>query len=357
MYKLLLVDDEPIIREGLAQMIRWQALELTLTASCGDALTALDSMMDDMPDILLTDIRLPGVSGLELIGRAVSLHPMLQTIVLSGYDMFEYAQQAMKYGVMEYLLKPCSREELEEALRRACNAADRQRRHMVYLYDERRRRIRSLVDSFSALGADGQDARQLERQVHELARTVEDPSLLQETLIALVTAAAGSDQSEWGMAVIADALGAHEGLEPLIVRALLRLHSEGGSARGSDFIRQMTAYVNAHYADESLSLQYIADKVVYMNADYIGREFSRAVGRKFSSYLLETRMEQAKRLMRADASLHSYEIAERVGLGKNPHYFSQLFRKYTGLTPREFRRRLQEGIDAGSEKQTKTSDN
>ena len=67
MYKLLLVDDEPIIREGREKMIDWEKLSLTLTASCADAIAALDSMMDDMPDILLTDIRLPGVSGLELV--------------------------------------------------------------------------------------------------------------------------------------------------------------------------------------------------------------------------------------------------------------------------------------------------
>lgn len=60
MYKLLLVDDEQIIREGLARMIDWEGLGLTLTASCSNALAALDSMTDDMPDILLADVRMPG---------------------------------------------------------------------------------------------------------------------------------------------------------------------------------------------------------------------------------------------------------------------------------------------------------
>ncbi len=345
MYKLLLVDDEPIIREGLEQMIDWDKLGLTLTASCSNAISALDSMMDDMPDILLTDIRLPGMSGLELVNRALALHPMLQTIILSGYDTFQYAQQAVKYGVIEYLLKPCSQQELEEALQRACHALDRQNQHVLYLYGERRKRIKALVDSFSALRQEETDAAQLEKQVHELVKTVEDPSLLQETLICMVTQNMGSGQTEWGMNIITDALRSREPLEKLIVRTLARMHKEGEGARGNDFVKQMTAYVDAHYADETLSLQYIADKVVYMNADYIGREFTRAVGQKFSSYLLGTRMEHAKLLMRSDAILHSYEIAERVGLGKNPHYFSQLFRKYTGMTPKDYRRQLQGGTD------------
>ena len=113
MYKLLLVDDEPIIREGLERIIDWEKLDLKLTASCPNAIAALDSMTDDMPDILLTDIRLPGMTGLELVQRAVTLHPMLQTLILSGHDTFQYAQQALKYGVIEYLLKPCSQKEME----------------------------------------------------------------------------------------------------------------------------------------------------------------------------------------------------------------------------------------------------
>lgn len=342
MYKLLLVDDEPIILQGLEQMIDWERLDIVLTASCGNAIAALDSMTDDMPDILLTDIRMPGMDGLELAERAASLHPMLQTIILSGHDTFEYARQAVKCGVMEYLLKPCSQEELESALERACRAIDRQRKHVLYLYGERRERIKRLVENFNALREGTLDAAQIERQVHELAKTAEDPSLLQEALISVVTGSMGSGQTEWGMNIITDALRERGSLEQLISRSLIRLRGEGQNARGGDFVQQMTAYVDVHYTDESLSLQYIADNVVYMNADYIGREFTRAVGRKFSSYLLETRMEHAKRLMAGDASLHSYEIAERVGLGKNPHYFSQLFRKYTGLTPKDYRRTLQQ---------------
>ena len=186
------------------------------------------------------------------------------------------------------------------------------------------------------------DAEQLEKQVGELVKTVEDPSLLQETLVAVVIGCMGAGQAEWGMNIITDALHDRRSLEELISRTLLRLRREGGAARSNDFVHQIISYTSVHYADESLSLQYLADKVVYMNADYIGREFTRAVGQKFSSYLLGIRMEHAKSLMRADRSLHSYEIAEKVGLGDNPHYFSQLFRKYTGTTPKDYRRFLDE---------------
>mgnify|MGYP000498939897 CR=1 FL=1 len=72
MYKLLLVDDEAIIREGIEKMVDWGRLGICLTDSCANAIVALDSMMDDMPDILVTDVRMPGMDGLELVERPVA---------------------------------------------------------------------------------------------------------------------------------------------------------------------------------------------------------------------------------------------------------------------------------------------
>ena len=239
MYKLLLVDDEQIIREGIERMIDWNRLNITLTASCPNAIAALDSMTDDMPDILLTDIRMPGMDGLELVERAVSLHPMLQTIILSGYDTFQYAQQAVKSGVMEYLLKPCSKADLENALERACRAIDRERQRVLYLYGERRARIDSLVAGFNALRGSSQDSAQIEKQVHELAKTAEDPSLLQEALISMVTGSMGSGQTEWGMNIIMDAMRERGSLEQLISRCLIRLRGDGAGSKGGDFVQQM----------------------------------------------------------------------------------------------------------------------
>lgn len=349
MYKVLIVDDELIIREGLERLIDWEKMDLKLTDSCPNAISALDSMVDDMPDILLTDIRLPGITGLELIQRAIELHPMLQTIVLSGYDTFQYAQQALSYGVVEYLLKPSSQEELETALLRACQRIDRQRKQVLYLYDERRRRVKSLMGNLRKLQEESLTTDQIEKRVAELLKTVEDPSILQDTLVSFVTGNMGSGQTEWGMNTIAEVMHSHRPMEELIPRILIGVRKKGNAARGNDFVQQMIAYINANYEDEALSLQYIADKVVYMNADYIGREFTCAIGQKFSSYLLSIRMEHAKSMMRDDPSLHSYEIAEKVGLGKNPHYFSQLFRKYTGITTKEYRHQLEEAEKSHSQ--------
>lgn len=336
MYKLLLVDDEAIIREGIEKMIDWVRLGIRLTASCANAIAALDSMMDDMPDILVTDVRMPGMDGLELVERARRLHPQLRCIILSGYDEFDYARKALQFGVIEYLLKPCSQEEIESALNRACQDVERLRQRSTCLYGERRERIATLRQRMEALVHTQGDASTLEKQVHELARTAEDASMLREALFSLVTDTVGGAQADWVVSLVQEALHGDDALEMLTVRALIRLRGESGGYQRS-FVQQMVDYVGEHYMDEALSLQFMADNVVYMNADYIGREFARSMGQKFSSFLMEVRMEHAKGLMLSSVDMHSYEIAERVGLGNNPHYFSQLFRKYTGMTPRDFR--------------------
>lgn len=336
MYKLLLVDDETIIRDGIIKMVDWDRLDIIVTASCANAFAALDSMMDDMPDILMTDVRMPGMNGLELIERACSLHPHLHTIILSGYNDFDYARQAMKYGVKEYLLKPCASEEMEQALARTCREVDKYRSHVLQLSGERQEQVRSLIEKTNELRTGTLDADALTHQAGELAKAVHDPSVMREALFRMLT---NDAPPNWSINVIQNVLTQPDQLIPQFVNTIQRLREEsGGDQRG--IVRKMTAYTEEHYGDETLSLQYIADNVVFMSADYIGRKFAKSTGERFSNYLVRVRMEQAKKLLRSDPSIRSYEIAEKIGLGNNPHYFSLVFRKYTGMTPTEYRAKM-----------------
>ena len=108
MYRMLIVDDERIIRETLSRHIDWAALDVQVIGTASNGLEAYDIIMDEYPDIVMTDIKMPGFSGLELLQRIKSLHPDIEFILLSGYGEFEYAQKAMQWGVRHYLLKPCS---------------------------------------------------------------------------------------------------------------------------------------------------------------------------------------------------------------------------------------------------------
>ena len=116
MLKLVIADDERIIRETISTIIDWKQYDIELVGLCKNGLEAYDMILDESPDIVLTDIRMPGMDGLELIQRISQTDLNTQFIILSGYGEFEYAKTAMKYGVRHYLLKPCSEVQILESI-------------------------------------------------------------------------------------------------------------------------------------------------------------------------------------------------------------------------------------------------
>ena len=118
MIKVVIADDEVHICRLIQALIQWDRLEMELSGVAGNGIEALDMIREKKPDILITDIRMPGCSGLELISRAKEVLPELQVVIISGYAHFEYAQQAMKFGVGDYILKPIKQDELNNTLMR-----------------------------------------------------------------------------------------------------------------------------------------------------------------------------------------------------------------------------------------------
>ncbi|WP_340025741.1 response regulator [Paenibacillus sp. FSL K6-1096] len=117
-YKVLLIDDEPSALEGMEMWIDWQELGFELCGTCGNGREGLKLMKQLQPDLVITDINMPLMNGLEMIGewRQESIHPV-KFVILSGYSEFEYARTAISYGINHYLLKPVFPEEAAEELR------------------------------------------------------------------------------------------------------------------------------------------------------------------------------------------------------------------------------------------------
>ena len=100
MLKLIIADDERIIRESISKMIDWNSLGIELIGLCSDGIEAYNMILDECPDIVLTDIRMPGLSGLELIEKISQTDLNIQFILLSGFGEFEYAKQAMRLSLI-----------------------------------------------------------------------------------------------------------------------------------------------------------------------------------------------------------------------------------------------------------------
>lgn len=116
MFKVLLVDDERIILEGISQIVPWTSSGAELIGTARNGLEALTFMEEQQPDIIISDIKMPGMDGLQLVERVKELYPQIAFILLSGFSEFDYARTAMTYGVKHYLLKPCNETKITEAL-------------------------------------------------------------------------------------------------------------------------------------------------------------------------------------------------------------------------------------------------
>ena len=129
-----------------------------------------------------------------------------------------------------------------------------------------------------------------------------------------------------------------------IAREIASSYYDANLQHRSELVRRMIACVQERLGDETLTLGRLASEVFFMNADYLGRLFRKETGERFSNYLLAARIERAKRLIAesGQSSLRIGAIAEAVGFGNNPQYFSQVFKKHTGLTPTEFKRKTSE---------------
>lgn len=116
MYHVVIIDDEPIIVEGISRLVPWEKYDCTVTACAYDGKEGLDVIREKRPDIIFTDICMPGLDGLKMIAALKSEFPDMQISILTGYRDFDYCQEAIRLGVCRFLLKPSKLEEIEEAL-------------------------------------------------------------------------------------------------------------------------------------------------------------------------------------------------------------------------------------------------
>lgn len=245
MYKVLLADDERIILEGISNVIDWASLDTELIATARNGIEAYEKITEFQPHIVISDIKMPGMDGLELAGKVRADYPDIQFIVLSGFSEFEYARCAMQHGVRNYLLKPCNEADIIETV--------------IEAVDELKRK---------------------EPQTEERTQCKDY----------------------------------------------------------SPVVNEVVDIIYEHFSDKHVSLKWVAGEMLYMNADYLGKLFKQETGERFSGFLTKVRIEAAIKQIGELDDVRVADLAERTGFGDNPQYFSQVFKKYTGCTPSEYRK-------------------
>ena len=144
-YKVFFVEDEIVTREGIRDKVDWRGHGFEFCGEAPDGEIALPLLQTVRPDVLITDIKMPFMDGLELARIMHERMPATKIVILSGHDEFEYAQKAIKLGVTEYLLKPITVQDLHRTLRQVAAELDSERQAQ-----EQMERLRSQVEETRA---------------------------------------------------------------------------------------------------------------------------------------------------------------------------------------------------------------
>jgi len=383
MYKVLLADDERIILDGISSMIEWSSFETSLIGAAQNGIDAYRLIMEERPDIVISDIKMPGMGGLELIEKVSRDYPSIRFILLTGFGQFEYAKKAMSYGVRHYLLKPCNESHIidslqsvigelkkEESAQKVKNDLEMMKPHLMKqmlkelvtgsrIEDEtclrffsEQKVIRLIL--FSVRDGDDKDYAQ---GVESIADEVLNGSFIASACVQQVLVCAVDGKV--APAVLEEKMKSVQELS----RHLLQFEpeaslSESGSiseasamyekayaqivqheGETSVLIGRMLDLIEKEASNPKLSLKWAARNMLYMNPDYLGKLFKQETGERFSSYVAKVRIEKAIAKMKKSKNTAIVALAEELGFGHNPKYFSLVFKKYTGLTPSEFRKK------------------
>ncbi|WP_248926919.1 response regulator transcription factor [Paenibacillus hamazuiensis] len=337
--KLFIVDDEPMICIGLSAMAEEYG-RFDAVRSFTDGEAALTAILSDPPEIVLTDICMPRLDGLELSRHIYERKLPTKVVVLSGYNDFTYAQKCMSYGVREYLLKPVTEIELYPALEKVLEET----RGATVSFSRFEEWLDNLEEAIWTASS-GRLEDLLAQGGSELFGQAADTAFQQQmvkdglALLAKKLNARGVyhfDAVLPNEAVRKLAAGSpYEMMQRHIRDWMVRLLE----VRGGNQINALEAsleYIDAHLS-EDLTLEAVAEKLG-ITPNYFSFYFKKMTNETFVQYRLRKRIEKAKQLL-AIPHIKIIDIVAKVGYDSYPH-FSRVFKKATGISPTEYRQQL-----------------
>jgi two-component system response regulator YesN len=351
---ILVVEDEITVNNSISEFIKELGKPFCLAGSAANGVQALEYFKKTSIHILLTDIRMPQMDGLELIENISVQWPDTKMIILSGYNDFKYAQTAIQYGAADYLLKPLKKDELVSRLVKAASS----------LYND--------TSAYSSLMVNQEKwdmtMIRIESELFDQVElgNVQGAEQSITNLLAAFSTKAGDDHLRIIPFIIDSLLALNKRLSSMedvhgfvndqwieLKSVLTPHHSyQEIQSRVSQFVvccaetvknfRMMTSPDVLHRCQEILNEHFVRDITLYemahltgVTASYLSRLFKKQLGVNYTEYLNQLRINKAKELL-AVPHLKILEIAGMVGYN-NANYFTRIFKRYAGLTPQEFR--------------------
>ncbi|KHF41328.1 response regulator transcription factor [Halalkalibacter okhensis] len=345
--KILVIEDEPLIRKGLLTLLSkievetFQITELTDLDCAEEADLLLET---NKYDLIFTDIEMGAMDGLGLIKKWQGIYPDTQWIIVSGYDRFEFAQQAIQYGVKEYLLKPVTKAKISATVER-CIQNLKEQNHDFVTAVELEWLLEHLEQAIWAI--DGQKVegylttwrqKVLEKSIHpKYYCDLLSHSL--EVLFRNISNKGGQMFQSFQWEINESSIEkANDRLQEKCFEIIERVE-EKRKGNEVDPIEVAKEYINENL-NRDVSLDEVAIRLG-LNSSYFSQLFKKETGETFIQYRIRHRMDLAKKLL-LQKNIRVTDIPGLIGLNDHPH-FTKTFKKFTGQTPSEYR--LKMGID------------
>jgi len=402
LWKVLIADDEPIIREGIRYSVNWDHLNMEVVAEAEDGEEAIEKAILHTVDILLVDINMPIVNGLKVIQQVKTELPHCQVVIITGYDEFKYAQEAVRLHVSDYLLKPVDPDQLEVILNKIQEELVK-RKEQNHLWSNTFAQISKNMSTLKMefcrewlLGNLHSD--EIESQLRFLQLPVSIPQQFlaissteylekrqlmgesekesyQKKLIERITTvftdydiiffhddmgsicilawqvfpsnfAARIEEifkKEWNMYIT---VYTRENAEDYVhITSFYKEYRDymENEINISPIVRRAKTILEHRYNDPTISLEKVAIEL-QVSSVYLSRLFKKELGMNFVQLLTRKRISKAIYLLQS-TDYPIVAISEQVGYDSQ-HYFSTAFKKATGVSPNRYRRNLvQENIE------------
>ena len=351
--KALIADDDVFVRKCLLKMLPWEELGFSQVLEAPDGSTALKTALEAAPDLLISDVKMPGISGLQLAEKLRASMVDVYIIILSEYSDFEFVQKALKIDVQDYILKPITKERLSEIAEKIREmSAQMEMRKNYAAFRDGADGMREMIREMLASG----DARACADAFEDTARSRIRTEDLKPFCISFLrelyaqTAAVTYRRQELE-STSRDALTAYSEMKNISdVIAFVKEQCEKcaqlcarQTARTAGYVELIDEYIEAHYSDPELSVSSISERL-HLSAVYTGTLYKQHRGISIVSRINEVRLRHAGELL-MDAGENVRSISQRVGY-VTPDYFSRLFSAVHGMSPSQYRAMMLHGDKA-----------
>ena len=341
MIHVLIVDDERVIGQCLQRQVDWEKLGCDIPEVCYNAQQALQNIEKAVPDIVITDIRMPSMDGIDLCRLLHEHYPAITTFIISAYEDFEVAQTALQYNVKGYVLKPFDRaglQNIEDMMSRALAKQQRQKLRTALLSNTIQAQLEEIINK--------KDEVALDKMLDMVSIFREDPMSRNITMwLNLVMPAVRSQCVGQETRQYLEGKKACEQIRELsfqdritFVREKYRNSMQDVlSSHSSNVVYYVQKVVDKEFTVKELNVATLAERFRISPA-YLGSLFAQVTGVGLAEYIRGKRLDYAcEQLCTGNKSIS--DIALGAGFS-NVNYFTKVFRKNLGIPPAEYRKKF-----------------